>query len=360
MIERHVIRTSDRATFKRCRRQWDWSSYQRQNLRPIVTPKPLHFGIAWHEAMAVYYDPDFWHLPVEDKIESAIARFLKVTAEQKQYFLDVKADLPYDLEEDFNGRVELGVGMLKNYAKWSPLRDKFRPVRVEQEFEVPIMFEGKQLLCPCHGWPVFYRGRLDGIVQDEFNFYWILEHKTASQLNSTDHLDLDEQCGSYAWAMKSLGITVKGVIYNEAVKNVPSPPQELLRPRQGRNFSVNKNQSTTYEMYLDTLLKNNEDVSLYTDMLEYLRVEGPQFFRRTQVHRNTHELQSLGEQIALEALDMLDPNLRIYPNPSRFTCSWCRFREPCVMKNEGSDYEFILKELYAVNKEPDHGDPDGE
>ncbi len=39
---------------------------------------------------------------------------------------------------------------------------------------------------------------------------------------------------------------------------------------------------------------------------------------------------------------MLDPNLRIYPNPNRFTCMQCAFRSPCIAKNDGSDYEFLL------------------
>lgn len=359
MIERHVIRTSDRLAFKRCRRAWNWSSYQRENLRPIVVPKPLHFGIAWHEGMATYYDPSFWHLSRKEATEMAVARFLATTLEQKQHYLDIEADLPYDLEVEFNERVTLGVAMMRHYGKWAPTVDRFTPIRIEQEFEVPIMYQGKQLMCVCHGWPVFYRGRLDGIVQDEFGYYWILEHKTAAKLGSTNHLVLDEQCGSYACALKSLGMSVKGIIYNEAVKEVPRVPTKLVSRRQGRLFSVNKSQRTTFDVYLSALIEEGENPQLYEDILNFYREQGNPFFRRTQIYRNAHELEALGEQIALEALDILDPNLRIYPNPNWLSCGWCSYREPCIMMNEGSDYEFVLKELFTVNKEPDHADPNG-
>jgi hypothetical protein len=207
------------------------------------------------------------------------------------------------------------------------------------------------MVCECHGWKVFYQGRIDGIVKDHLGYYWILEHKTTGMMATTEFLDLDDQCGSYAWALRQLGIPVKGVIYNEALKDFPGPPKELVRPREGRNFSVNRQQRTTYEVYLETITRAGENIALYDEFLHYLQQEGNPFFRRTQVHRSETELTNLGNRIYDEACDMLDPGLRIYINPGRFTCQFCSFRMPCVSKQEGSDYEFILNELYI------QGDP---
>lgn len=319
----------------------------------MVTPKPLEFGTAMHAAWATYYDPDLWHIPRTEIVDLMLSEFLKVVNEQKSRYLDLKQDLPYELEEEFNERVELGTEMIKHYCRWAPTVDNFTPVKVEVEFEVPIKNPGTgaELRCECHGWPVVYQGRLDGIVRDQFGYYWVLEHKTAGQLQPTTFLPLDDQVGSYAWAMRELGLQVRGIIYNEALKDWPEPPKRLKSPRLGRNYSVNKNQRTTYEIYLQTLIDAGEDISLYTEILEYLKELGNPFFRRSAVHRSDRELDDIGRRIYLETLDIIDPNLRIYPNPSRINCNGCSFREPCIMKQEGSDYDFILRELYVLREE---------
>src|SRR6516164_542862 len=63
------IHASDRATFKRCRRRWDWSSPMRVNLVPRVDTgtvvMPLWFGSGIHWALSQYYDPVLPRDPVE-------------------------------------------------------------------------------------------------------------------------------------------------------------------------------------------------------------------------------------------------------------------------------------------------------
>lgn len=358
VVGKHVVRTSDRISFKRCRRSWDMGSFQRQRYVPLVRPKPLDFGIAMHEAWAVYYDPDTWHIPRPLMLEPMLARFMAVTHEQLTNYREAGYELAIDLEQDFEERIELGRGMIEHYVKWAPKVDNFKPVKVEYDFEVPIMNPfanntgSEQLTCACHGWPVFYQGRIDGIIQDDMGFYWILEHKTAAQLGPTDHLVLDEQCGSYAWALQHYGMNVRGVVYNEAIKNFPTPPTRLKSAREGRNYSVNRQQRTTYEVYMQTLIDNHEPVELYQEFLQYLKDEGNPFFRRTQVHRNHNELKDIGVRVAYEALDMINPDLLVYPNPTRINCQMCSYRTPCIMMNEGSDYEFYLKEFYVQQPIP--------
>jgi hypothetical protein len=169
--------------------------------------------------------------------------------------------------------------------------------------------------------------------------------------------------GSYQWALEQqLGIPIAGSVYNELYKGMPQPPAMNKVQRQGRWFSVNKMQDTSYALYLQTLLEYNEPIELYKDILEHLRVSGKQWFRRTQIHRSPNEMRELGERITMEAQDMIDPNIKLYPNPSRFSCKWCPFRTPCIMMNDGSDVEWILNEQYVKGNyvEPSHDtyDPD--
>lgn len=350
---KHILRTSDRIAWKRCRRQHQFGSIWHRNLVPLRGSKPLEFGTDWHTAMGALYDPDTWHLVKNPKtrgpiLESVRQIFTQTQIERKREYADENGGYSLEVDDDFAERLILGLGMLNGYFSWHIEVDNFKPVRVEVDFEVPILTdEGEEFHCQCHGWPVVYQGRLDGIVQDQFGWYWILEHKTAAQMGPTEHLALDEQTGSYAWAVKQmLGLRVQGVIYSEAVKKVAHPPLELLRPREGRNFSINKNQDTTYELALHTLSKAGEKVELYQDFLEYLKLQGNKFFRRTQVHRNLYELEDQGRRIYYEAREMLDPNTVPYPNPSRFTCQMCAFRPPCLAMNDGSDYEYLLQEGY--------------
>lgn len=350
---KHIIRTSDRLAWKKCRRAHHLGSIMHRNLIPVRGSKPLEFGTDMHEAWGVLYDPDTWHLLRNPKTRPPILEvvrqtFIVANKEHKKGYADNGGGYSVDVDEDFKEREELGLGMLDAYFDWQIGVDDFTPTYVEVDFEVPILTPtGDEYLCECHGWPVVYQGRLDGIVQDKFGWYWILEHKTTGQMGPTEHLALDEQTGSYAWAVQyMLGIRVQGVIYNEAVKKLAHPPIRLLRPREGRNFSVNKQADTTYEMVLRTLSEEGERLELYEDYLNFLKLQGNKFFRRVQVHRNLNELRDQGLRIYHEVREMLNPETVPYPNPSRFNCGWCAFRSPCIAMNDGSDYEFLLQEDY--------------
>ena len=351
MMGKHVIRTSDRIGFKKCRRQYDWSGIDRENWVPLRGAKPLEFGTDCHAGWAAYYDPLTWDLLKSPATRDVVlqnvwAEYMKSHKKHRQKAIDASDydTLGLEQEDDYAERIILARGMFDNYFEWAPLEDNFTPVEVEVDFEVPILDDkGEHYHCDCHGWPVFYQGRLDGIVQDQFGWYWILEHKTTSVMGDTSHLILDEQTGSYAWAIQHmLGVRVLGILYNEALKKVPHAPPQLVSTRKGRNFSIAKDMDTTYELYLDTITKAGEPIVLYEEILNYLKHQGNKFLRRTPVNRNAEELADIGHRIYLEAQDMLDPDLKIYPNPNRFTCMQCAFRSPCIAKNDGSDYEFLL------------------
>ena len=333
------IHTSDRIVFKQCRRKWDWSSRIRQNLRPKAPARPLEFGTAVHAALEVYYQPETWDADREMVMYMTLAEFRYVTNMQKK---ERGENISEEDRADFEERLVLGAGMLENYFAWAPARDNFRPVMVEAKFEVPI---------PGAFSDAVYRGRLDLLVEDFNGWYWIIDHKTTARMDDNEpFLALDEQCGSYCWAIQEqLGVRVGGVIYNELYKGVPEPPAMNASQRLGRWYSISRQQNTSYELCLKTLTEANEPLHLYEDYLNFLKAEGRQYFRRTQVHRSQEELQNLGRQIALETADMLDPQLRIYPNPDKFSCKWCDYRLPCIATNDGSDVTWILKENYKVD-----------
>lgn len=157
----HEIHTSERKSYRACRRRWDWIF--RQNYYPKLTAKPLEFGVAYHQAMEVFYDPDTWFWPSDGRTLLATGAFIEKCEEQKKKFL-TQSDVPYleeEVEEDYNARIKLGKGMLEYYCgQLSPTIDKgWHPVKVEIPFMVPIPhpYTGKTMWCKCDNcWTKYY------------------------------------------------------------------------------------------------------------------------------------------------------------------------------------------------------------
>ena len=362
MVEvRPIIRTSDRGNFKRCRQKWFWESKLRGNLESNRGNRAMSFGTAIHSGLEAYYHPDTWHTDAHRKLLLAKIAFYTKWQESR----------PENVEDrdEWSADADLGMAMLKGYVE-EYQHEGFTPTHVEIEFEVPI-------LCPTHlinslpknfysditpavvanhlyykGQPVMYQGRIDAIWQDEDGRYWIVDHKTAKKFDDTEWLALDEQCGSYMWAIQQmLGIKIAGVIYNELRKDAPHEPA-ILKPTKkepGVRLSKDKSQNTTDVIYRATLAKHGLSGVGYEDILTHLREQGNKFFRRTQVHRSQRELQTQGERIFIEAVDMLnDP--AIYTNPTKFNCTGCPFFTACIVKQEGGDYSWIIKDQFHTRE----------
>lgn len=412
----HEIHTSERKSFRGCRRRWDW--LYRGNYYPRVTAKALEFGIAYHKGMEILYRPETWQFDPEIKMQLAVQAFIEECETQKNSALDYQMAQGYSLqlstevEDDYNARVELGRNMLIYYcSKVAPVEDvNIWPVKVEVEFMVPIpnpetgddviwctcskcyqkwtahvsniqsaksseaarlqaqvnpgVFTNSSLTLqpltptdagmPFTGLPVVYGGRLDLLVKDEHGNYWIVDWKTASQIKEDkEFLALDDQIGSYVWALRKLGLNIRGFIYHEQFKGYPQPPKENQRRREGRLFSVAKNQSTDYKTYMETVSRNDTEAwanGLYDEFLAYLLAEGIKYYDRRQVVKTDNEVAEIEYNIGLEALDMTDENIRLYPSAGRFGCNFCAFRQPCMEKNNRGDYQYALDTLF-VRKE---------
>lgn len=407
----HSIHTSERLSFRSCRRRHHWAFVD--GYRPRTTPKPLEFGAAFHKGLEVFYDPQTWH-DREAAAALAIVAFTDACKAQYQDYLRLnQGNVDPEAKADYEERIRLGQGMLKYYTRYiSPAYDNdFTPVKTEIEFEVPIKDpDGNYMWCKCtrcrrrferseygqhqikncnipfgwtpnpevlsqfggdmhrlwymnHAWqglPVTYGGRIDMIVQDREGRYWVWDHKTTARLAGTpldespyaddEFMLLDDQITSYTWAMWALGIPMAGFVYSQIKKAVPEQPEPNKVQRLGRWYSVNKQQATTYEMYYQTVAEGDPQAlaaGLYDDFLEYLKgTDGPRFHIRHQVYRSETELANAGYNIWQEACDMLDPKLRVYPSPGRFSCSFCAFKEPCLSMNKGEDYEYTLRTLF--------------
>jgi PD-(D/E)XK nuclease superfamily len=321
-----IIRTSDRQFFKRCRQLWDYTSKIRQNYEPLARIEALDFGTAIHAALENFYLPNTWGMIDLQKYNAKQAFLASIKEVEQKVRMGA-----LEFEQTFEEQKTLGLAMLDYYFLYSKGHDDFKPLLVEVEFEVPI---------PGYEEAV-YQGRIDLIVEDDKG-YWLWDHKTTAQLAGTEWLALDDQCSSYAWALKKqLGLEVRGVVYNELRKKAPHAPAVL----KNGTLSINKQQDTTYETYLATIKELGYKEEAYRPFLEYLKANPKEFVRRTKIRFAKDTLNIVEGRIQLEAREMLnDP--AIYPTPSRFNCNGCRFFQPCIALHNGYDPSAILLENF--------------
>jgi hypothetical protein len=264
----HSIHTSERRSFRSCRRRWSWIF--QEFYYPTTTAKPLEFGVAFHKAMETYYNPETW-FDLQYAAAMAMIVFKKEVELQYVAFVAQHGDPALEAEADYKERVELGIGMLKHYFKnISPVEDRnLTPYKVEVKFEVFIKDpDGQIMWCKCdvcwdrwvafvgktddliavmgtdsrvrsnwEGLPVTYGGRIDALMVDSLGRYWVFDWKTARALTSAgddDYLLLDDQITSYCWALWTLGIDIAGFIYAEIKKSFPVEPEPMKNRYKGR------------------------------------------------------------------------------------------------------------------------------
>lgn len=252
------IHTSDRATFKDCRRRWYWSSPAMQNLIPKTSINgiyfPFWFGTGIHWSVERSYDPilkedpesvfDAWyHLQVnggevhEDELEMFADRTPIYNANTNTWTVRGLTEiLPFDQSEELEEHHQVGLGMMRYYKDYAEREDDFTVISLEHTFSVPILDPTGAPLYMVdtrpmpEGWEpnltegniygplmreldydmgdryekqVHARGRTDMVVQgNNTGNYAIFDHKTAGKAldeSYFDHVDLDEQCTTYLW-----------------------------------------------------------------------------------------------------------------------------------------------------------------
>jgi hypothetical protein len=287
----------DRAAFKRCRRAWDLGSTERQNREPVEPPRTLDLGGALREALAVYYFPGMWAWDRSIVRPLAVEAYLDAVRRQQARVRDLGADETRAWGE----RLEIGAEVLDRYFEWAPYVDDLTAMRVAADFAVNLpdpRHPGHDLVSG--GEPVRYAGTIDLLVQ-EGSAHWLVRHVVTQGIwRDAAQLRLDEEGLAACWAWESffLGMTIEGMVYNELRI---APENDATQDR---------------------------------------------LFRRTRIPRTRAEIEAVGGQIALEAMDMIDAQVRIYPNASDAHCPGCPYRTPCLAMVAGLDPTPVLESAY--------------
>ena len=396
-ISHFTIRTSDRRTFRRCLRKWDFQSSLRGNWQHIGTEQNINFwfGSAIHFSMEDYHG--------ENKFGDPRKAFWA-------YYQAFPADeLPMGAEAHY----ELGMAMLSYYLTWykrhndvtgfeTALVDPethqlYNPHQVkktdkmeyavEQSFILPLntyvavdangnirkaFFNVQDPSCisftyngvECDIVPICYHGTMDRIVCDKYGRYWILDYKTAKGAD-TNKLDTDDQISAYLWAFeKWFGIKPYGFIYLQLTKEAVQEPKRL----KNGELSVDKKQKTTYSLLKQEIIKDYGTVNAAPDkLIRFLNhmaaiesPEGDRFIRWDFVKRTPEQIKSTEEHIIGELRHMLWEDLYCYPTPTR-DCIWdCPCRDLCLAldrKDETAVNEFMQNFEQRPRNEDGNLDP---
>jgi hypothetical protein len=178
--------------FRNCRMACKWRYLD--ELVPLARDPKLYFGSLIHDCLEI------WH--GRRDLSKVIDHIDRTYAKRAQND-DQKADW------------HLATAMMHAYAAHYPAED-FEVIALEKTFQGPIVNPATGAASRSF----VLAGKVDGIVRRDGQ-YFLLEHKTASQIDAgyLERLWTDFQIILYAWYLEqSLGITVAGIIYNVLVK----------------------------------------------------------------------------------------------------------------------------------------------
>lgn len=338
-----VIRTSDRALFKRCRRKWGWHSGLRKNLRIKDTPSYFWIGTGGHFALEDYHGYNHFGHPVE--------AFNAYVTACKEY----KRANGHGLPDDWQEQANLGQAILDYYLLWMQTRDHHETVWIDSQPQVEIKCEiVLPVLAPPGFDVVVYQLTLDRLVEIEGE-YWITDYKFYKQMSSND-LDFDAQMSAYIWGAQTIfEKPIAGAILHELIKKVPVEPRILSSGK----LSHAANQSTTHRLYREALIHMygevekapSQNIKCLNDLAHQEGADRDNYIRRSKTRRTETQMQSQGTKILMEVEDMCNPDLPLYTNETR-DCSWdCSLRDICIMIDRDDNWEELLMELTVSDTE---------
>jgi hypothetical protein len=331
-------------SFKRCRRQWEYGSFNRMGITPIIQPKPyLDLGSMVHKCLAYWMQNPT--LSTADGRTQTLSRvFMSIAYQHRKGVVDkyqrATGTTPTSEEmAPLDDAIVLGAAMMGNYQQHyqQPLPEHLRFCSPEQEMLIAI--PGTEHMCTvCQetvsGMPAFYtncnechgsgivrhylKARLDALAQDTSGNLYVVENKTYDKRPDVYLLEVNDQFIGYVWAAQQFAKQlpdsppVVGIAYNGLWKRA-TPPQ---RPK---------------------------------------KLEIADLFVRTIITPSQDEVNEYGEELARTVLEMAaDPY--IYKNRVWQGCWDCSFEHLCRTQSQGGDVDFVLRTQFTTRTEDDATD----
>jgi hypothetical protein len=253
--------------FRNCRKAVEWRYLQQ--LVPVQRNRNLHFGSIIHECLQC------WH---ERRDLAEVAARLDLLCANRIR------------DENQLRDWHLATAIMRAYAA-RHAAEEFEVTALEQTFEGPIVNPATGAASRSF----LLAGKVDGIVRIGDN-YFVLEHKTAGQLDA-DYLErlwTDFQITIYAhYIEQTMGIPISGILYNVLVKaklqQGQGETEEAFQARRAELLAKSKTGKTTAkrklaesdeefqqrlaEKYADPTMLHREMLYLSRERFDVLRAE---------------------------------------------------------------------------------------
>lgn len=341
-----IITVTERGSFRRCKRLWDYTSFNRQSLTGVMTRPVFAIGTLVHATL------EDWTVDPDCDVEVS---FIKHSQEmmdlvERNYRKAIGANISKAERDPYLDLMNLGYTMINNYIKrWGkPLPDGFTLIQSEQQCLIDIQGVPDNWLCGgCrHRWfvtkeneehpncPNCYEtfphgvatisrekaqleGKLDGFVMDKDKKMYVLERKTYGQRPRLDSLQMNDQFLAYTWILTQLfpGYAIGGILYDGLYK----------KDVGGRKPHV----------------RTLEDL-----------------FLRHVFQRTPHELEEFDQTLAAEYTDMMNADI-MYPNRNWMGCIDCGMIRLCNAQSRGDeDYAHIKRTYFTLREKDADDEPD--
>ena len=231
-----LLHATGLSTLLMCPRSYYYESVL--NLRSPMPSEKLDAGGVTHKALEFFYrtgaDPaqvlEAFDQAAEDATEKIRKQvggevseegLAKIDKERLVCRKSLAAYLPWAIENDS--------------AWWKTVH------YIEQRFKVPVLDYETGEPMVLRGVPVYHVGTFDLVVEDDFGFLWIVDHKTAKAFPGEAEIQLNLQFGLYLLAARYLWPDRRfaGLIYNGLKKVDPGRASTATYLRQ----SVRKNEA---------------------------------------------------------------------------------------------------------------------
>lgn len=344
----HLLRTSERSTFKSC--PWAWDRTFNDHLKPKSSAPALRFGSLVHQAMEGFYLPG-----LKRGVKPHIT-FAKLYQKEIKTQADVWGMKQHVLEDDENwvSALDLGTDMLKaHYAEYGK-DDRYKVIATEAPFQVPVYIKGKLAF--------MYVGQLDGIWFDrEKKLLLIVDHKTCQSIEQlVRSLPFLGQSSAY-WTWGVDWIYKQGLLkpdqqLNGIMFNMLRKAMQDDRPHNAQGHYLNQPTKDQLRSAYKKLYKGEAPTKLKVEDLkkaipdweqlgEVSKQQPPPYFHRETSWRDEPDRVNARQHVeqewkVMEA--MRTGKLIPWKAHNERVCGGCAFRDPCELDEAGQDWKDML------------------
>jgi hypothetical protein len=345
--------------FRRCQKQYSFRydypaiygpDGDKMEMVPKVSKLPLYRGTWMHalqEALHHQWAGDEqWvfelgegRRALADEVTSWKGVHALLTQEFDKLFLEEREDLG-DLPTECES-------MFKRYLRfWDADQDRYSVAMVNGEPAIELIVEAD--LSKFGLKDARFKGKIDLVVEDdEYGGLWIWDAKWVKRIPPPDERMMSPQAPLYVWALRQMGLDIRGFVYNYGRTKPPTVPRLLKRGV----LSTAQKMDTDQWTYLQEIKRVHGDrwkqyIPIYRDKLLELRGREAMWFDRQRIPVEDEKvLAAVREYVAsVRDIQRRESRRQYVPRSYFYNCRFgCDYHGPCVAEWAGLEIEPLIK-----------------